>query len=481
MSIQSISLKALLPHIKHSTVRGDCAVSVSQITDDSREVEPGALFVAMPGAQHDGHHYMGAAIAKGAVAVIGERADIQLPARVAYILTDNSRRALAEAAAAFYRFPTDKLFTVGVTGTNGKTSTTALAAAALGAAETALSNTLSNALDNAFTTPQATKLQRLAHEALCANKEHLVIEVSAHALSQYRVHGIAFDVAVFTNLTHDHLDYYGTMEKYLQAKLRLFNNLRPRATAIINGDDPYAQRFIEATPARVWTYGLNSQYDLWAEEIELTPQGSRFTVQSPAGALRIETPLPGEFYIYNIMAAIGVGLARGRPLAKIRSGIESVKQIEGRCERYRTPSGAQIVIDFAHSPDSLEKMLQMLKRFYSRVICVFGCGGESDQYKRPLMGAISGRWADYTIITSDNPKREDPQAIMHQIEEGIRPLGVPYEALVARPRAILRALEIARSGDCILIAGKGHERTQIFADREIAFNDREFLRARGII
>lgn len=479
MSIQSISLKALLSHIRYSAVRGDRAVSVGQITDDSREVEPGALFVAIPGAQHDGHHYIDAAVAQGAVAVIGERADIQLPARVAYILTDNSRQALAEAAAAFYRFPTDKLFTVGVTGTNGKTSTTVLAAAALG--EAALSNTLINALDDAFTTPRAAKLQKLAHEALCAGKKHLVIEVSAHALSQYRVHGIDFDVAVFTNLTHDHLDYYGSMERYLQAKLLLFKHLRPSATAIINRDDPYAQRFIEATSARVWTYGLNPQCNLWAEEIELTPQGSRFTVQSPAGALRIETPLPGEFYLYNIMAALAVGLAGGRSLEELKSGVESVQQIEGRCERYRAHSGVEIVIDFAHSPDSLEKMLQMVKRFYSRVICVFGCGGESDPYKRPLMGAISGRWADYTIITSDNPKSEDPQTIIHQIEEGIRPLKVPYEALVARPRAILRALEIARPGDCILIAGKGHERTQIFADREIAFNDREFLRTRRII
>lgn len=422
-------------------------------------------------------------MAKGAAAIIGEREDLQLPANVAYVWADNSRQALAEAAAAGYRFPTDKLFTVGVTGTNGKTSTTYLAAAALDPDETLLSNTVINTLqrENPYTTPSALDLQQLACYGLQTAKKHLVLEVSAHALSQYRVYGIDFDVAVFTNLTHDHLDYYGTMENYLQAKLLLFKHLRPGARAIINGDDPYAQRFIEATPARVWRYGLSPQYDLWADQIELSPDGSRFRAHTPAGAISIATAFPGEFYVCNILAALGVGLTRGRSLAAIEAGLESVQQIEGRCERYRTRAGVHIVIDFAHSPDSLAKMLQTLKRFYPRVISVFGCGGESDPRKRPLMGEISGRLADYTIITSDNPKGEDPLEIVRQIEGGMRPVNVAYEAIVDRPKAILRALALAHPSDCLLIAGKGHERTQIFRDREIAFNDREFLREQGII
>ncbi|MCS6936498.1 MAG: UDP-N-acetylmuramoyl-L-alanyl-D-glutamate--2,6-diaminopimelate ligase [Candidatus Bipolaricaulota bacterium] len=481
MSTLSISLTSLLRHLCHQGVRGDLSVTISQIAEDSRRVCPGALFVAIPGTHHDGHRYIQAAISSGAVAVVGERADLDVP--VTYILVENSRQALAEAAAAFYRFPTERLFTVGVTGTNGKTSTTTLAAAVLGESQTALSNTVRNALERHcdLTTPSAIELQRLAYEALTSGKQHFVIEVSAHALSQYRVHAIDFDVGVFTNLTHDHLDYYGSMERYLQAKLLLFQYLRPSATAIINGDDPYATHFIRATHARVLTYGLGAHHDLWADEIVLHPTGSRFTVHTPAGLLPIETLLPGEFSVYNILAAIAVGLVRGRSLEQIKQGIESVRAVPGRCERYTTRDGVHIVVDFAHSPDALERVLKMLKRFYPRVICVFGCGGESDPYKRPIMGEISGRYADYTIITSDNPKREDPLAIIAQIEFGIRPLQAAYEAIADRPQAILRALALARAGDCVLIAGKGHERTQIFADREIPYNDSDFLRERGII
>lgn len=477
----SKSLQELVGAISYRAVSGNRSVRIAQITDDSREVQPGALFVAVPGARFDGHHYIGTAIAKGAVAVVGQRADLKLPAHIPYVLVAESRRALAELACAFYDFPTRSLYTVGVTGTNGKTSVSVLSAAVLG--EVALSTTVHNALeyDSPYTTPGAVEIQRRAWEAIQYGQRHFVLEVSAHALSQDRVHGIDFDIAIFTNLTHDHLDYYRTMDEYLRAKLKLFENLRSDARAIINGDDPYAQSFIEATRARVWRYGLSSAYELWADQIELSPMGSRFLAHTPSGVVPIETSLPGAFYVYNILAAIGVGVERGLALDTIKSRIESVHRIEGRCERYRTPNGVFIWVDFAHSPDSLEKMLRTLKNFYPRVISVFGCGGESDPYKRPIMGEISGRFADFTIITSDNPKSEDPHEIVRQIESGIRSLGAPYEVIVERPRAILRALELARPGDCILIAGKGHERTQIFSDGEIEFNDREFLRDLGII
>ncbi len=475
------TLQELLAALPHRAVYGDRSVRITHITDDSREVQPGALFVAIPGAQHDGHHYIGTAIAKGAVAIVGQRADLKLPAHIPYVLVRDSRRALAQLACAFYDFPTEKLFTVGVTGTNGKTSVATLAAAVLG--ESALSTTVKNALEHdlPYTTPGAVEIQRRAWEAVHSGQKHFVLEVSAHALSQERVYGIDFDVAIFTNLTHDHLDYYRSMEEYLRAKLRLFEGLRPDARAIINGDDPYAQSFLKATRARVWTYGLSSRSDLWADGVKLRPEGSRFVAHTPAGDLPIETGLPGEFYVSNILAAIGVGIERGLDLELIKERIESVGQIEGRCERYRTRDGVFVWIDFAHSPDSLEKMLRTVKNFYSRVICVFGCGGESDPYKRPIMGEISGRLADFTIITSDNPKSEDPENIVRQIESGIAPLGVPYEVIVDRGRAILRAVELARPGDCVLIAGKGHELTQIFSDHEIEFNDREFLRERGLL
>lgn len=476
-------LRKLLQGIDLCAVSGDLSAQIAHITDDSRDVQAGSLFVAILGTRHDGHHYIGTAIAKGAVAVVGEREGVRVPAHIPYVLVKNSRRALAQLACAFYDSPTEKLFTVGVTGTNGKTSVATLAAAVLGANQTALSSTLRNALedDSPYTTPGAVELQKRAWEAVQSDQEHFVVEISAHALSQERVHGIDCDVAIFTNLTHDHLDYYRTMEDYQRAKLKLFESLRPDARALINADDPYARFFKEATQASVWTYGLHPESDLWADQIELNPQNSRFVAHTPAGSLAVQTSLPGVFYVYNILAAIGVGLERGLTLDTIKARVESVHQIEGRCERYRTRDGTSVWIDFAHSPDSLEKILQMLAGFYPRVISVFGCGGESDPYKRPIMGAISGRLADYTIITSDNPKGEDPHAIIAQIERGICPLGVPYEVIVDRPRAILRALELARPGDCIVIAGKGHERTQIFAEHEIPFNDRDFLRALGII
>ena len=480
-ALGSKSLQELLAFVSHRAVYGNRSVRISQITDDSREVQPGALFVAIPGARFDGHHYIGTALAHGAVAVVGQRPDLQLPAHIPYVLVAESRRALAELACAFYDFPTENLYTVGVTGTNGKTSVSVLSAAVLG--ESALSTTVHNALqyNSLYTTPGAVEIQRRAWEALQAGQKHFVLEVSAHALSQERVYGIDFDIAIFTNLTHDHLDYYHSMEEYLRAKRKLFENLRPDARALINGDDPSARSFIEATRARIWTYGLSPAHDLWADAIELGPMGSRFLAHTPAGAVTIETSLPGEFYVYNILAAIGVGIERGLALDVIKARIESVRQIEGRCERYQTRDGVFIWIDFAHSPDSLEKMLRTLKSFYPRVISVFGCGGESDPYKRPSMGEISGRFADFTIITSDNPKSEDPHEIVRQIESGIRAFHAPYEVIINRSEAILRALELARPGDCILIAGKGHERTQIFSDYEIEFNDREFLQHLGII
>jgi UDP-N-acetylmuramoyl-L-alanyl-D-glutamate--2,6-diaminopimelate ligase len=477
------SLHELLSALRYKSASGDGRLKIFKIASDSREVEPGSLFVAIPGMQSDGHQFIGTAIAKGAVAIVAQRADLVLPAGVAFIVVEDSRRALAELACAFYDFPTRELFTVGVTGTNGKTSITFLAQSVLGREQTAVSNTVVNALERGLnhTTPGAVDLQRLAFQARAHRQEYFVLEVSAHALSQERVHGIDFDVAVFTNLTQDHLDYYGAHEPYLQAKLKLFRSLRKNAVALINRDNPYAKHFMNATCARVWTYGLTPNSDFWADELEFSAEGTRLRAHTPAGTVSIQTRLPGEFYVSNILAAIGVGLAAERSLAEIQRGIEGVTQIAGRCERYQTKAGVNIVIDFAHSPDSLERMIRMLKKFYPRVVTVFGCGGESDPYKRPIMGRLSGRLSDYTIITSDNPKHEAPERIIHQIEAGIVETAAPYETIVERPRAILRALELARLGDCVLIAGKGHERTQIFADREIAFNDREFLQEQGLI
>lgn len=439
--------------------------------------------MAIRGNKHDGYAYIAEAVKKGAVAVVSECQLDGVSKNATCITVRDSRCALAELACAFYGSPTKKLFTVGVTGTNGKTSVTYLAAGVLGKDKTEISNTVINALERGWenTTPGALEIQELACRALQAGKENLILEVSAHALSQERVHGVDFDVAIFTNLTQDHFDYYRGFDDYLEAKLKLFTSLKRGAFAIINRDDPYASEFIKSTKSRILTYGLGSEADLWADDIRLNPEGSYFETHTPRGVIPIRTRLTGLFYVYNILAAIGVGLVKGVSLKQIKAGIEAVDRIEGRFEQHLTEDGVKIVIDFAHSPDSLEKMIRTLKAFYPRVITVFGCGGESDRLKRPIMGRISGELSDYTIITSDNPKSEDPQIIIREIEVGIKPLKAPYEAIVDRKAAICRALKFAKLGDAVLIAGKGHERTQIFKDQEIEFNDKEFLRQLGIL
>jgi UDP-N-acetylmuramoyl-L-alanyl-D-glutamate--2,6-diaminopimelate ligase len=390
---------------------------------------------------------------------------------------------LAELAAAFYDHPTRELFTVGITGTKGKTTVAHLAHHVLGPGKTELSSTIVNNLERGLinTTPDPVTIQRIAYEALQREKENLVLEVSAHGLTQARVHRVDFDVAVFTGLSHDHLDYYKTMERYLQAKLRLFAALEPSGVAIVNLDDPYSREVIKATEAQVLTYGLSAEAAIRAEGLELGLDHSKFLAHTPRGAMAIETELPGEFNVYNILAAIGAGCARGLSLQEIKAGVEEVKRVEGRFERFRAKGGFDIVIDFAHSPDALQRVLEALKLHYRRIITVFGCGGESDSLKRPLMGRISGELSDYAIITSDNPTSEDPHRIAREIERGIKETGAGYEAIIDRRGAIRRALELARPGDVVLIAGKGHERTQVFADREEEFNDWAFLQTEGVI
>lgn len=475
-------LEALLREVGYVAASGEPEAEIREIAFDSRTVRPGSLFVAIPGSKHDGHEYIPEAIARGAVAIVGERDLTPEAEGVIYIRVPNSRRALALLAAAFYGHPTSRLYTVGITGTKGKTTVAHLAWSVLGPEETEVLSTVSNSLERglANTTPDPVTIQRLASEALRSGKKGLVLEVSAHALSQERVLGVEFAAAVFTNLSHDHLDYYKTMEDYLEAKRRLFTMLPPTATALVNRDDPHSQGLIGSTKARPLTYGLSTG-EIHAEEVQLGLEGSQLLVRTPQGRLELKTALPGLFNVYNILAAVGIGLARGLDLAQIKAGLEAVQSIPGRFERYRTRGGFDAVIDFAHSPDALYQVLSALRPYYRRIIAVFGCGGESDRAKRPVMGRISGRLSDYTIVTSDNPKSEEPGAIIAEIEAGLKEIAAPYEAIVDRRAAIRRAIALARPGDVVLIAGKGHERTQVFADHEEEFNDRDFLQAEGLI
>lgn len=455
---------------------------LTSLVDDSREVQPGAAFVAIPGTKHDGHDYIPEARDRGAALVIGERpaAELELEG-LPYLQVRDARRALALLAARFYGSPTEKLFTVGITGTKGKTTVAHLTADLLGPS-TELISTVTNNLERgiANTTPGPLQVQRIAAEAVREGKRNLVLEVSAHAISQHRVAEVDFDVAVFTNLSHDHLDYYRDMEDYFRAKLRLFTELKGSAVAVVNYDDPYADRIIGATKARVLTYGLG-RGEIRAEGIKADLTGSRFRLRTPQGPAYVHLPLPGMFNVYNALAAVGVALARGLELETIIARLEHVRPIPGRFERHRARGGFDVVIDFAHSPDALEKAIKALKPHYRRVLTVFGCGGESDRSKRPLMGRISGILSDYTIVTSDNPKSEDPEQIIAEIAAGLEGTTGEYELIVSREEAILRAMALAQPGDVVLIAGKGHERTQVFADHEREFNDLAFLKETGLL
>jgi UDP-N-acetylmuramoyl-L-alanyl-D-glutamate--2,6-diaminopimelate ligase len=451
------------------------------ISLDSRSIKPGDLFVAIRGHKSDGHEYISTAIKRGAVAIVCEDSSIQPIENIPVIQVKDGRQVLADLACALYDYPTRELFTVGVTGTKGKSSVCHYSAAVLGMSETKLINTITNALEREVeqTTPEAVTIQRLAFEALEADKKNLVLEVSAHALAQERARGVDFDVAVFTNLSHDHFDYFPSRDAYLGAKLKLFTDLKSSGLALIRSSDPVSAEVQKCTRAEVLRYGLDSNADIRAEINEMNAEGSLIQVHTPSGTFSAQLHLPGQFYVENALAAVGVGLRANIDLMTLKTRLESVKHIEGRFERYATKQGFAVVIDFAHSPDSLEKVIKTLKLFYPRVITVFGCGGDSDRAKRPQMGKISGQLSAYTIITNDNPKYEEPAQILSEIESGMAGINAQYEVIEDRWLAIDRAVELARPGDVILIAGKGHERKQVFNNREIVFNDREYLIDRG--
>ena len=463
-------------------LRGD--PRITGLAHDSRSVQEGALFVAIPGHEVDGHDFIRDAFVRAAQAAVGERpaSALTLPCDVPYIRVPNARQALGDLASAFFEAPTERLTTVAVTGTKGKTSVAHLSAAALSMERTELISTITNALhrDREETTPSALEIQRIAREALDAGKRNLVLEASAHGLVQQRLRGTHVDVAVFTNLSHDHLDYFRTIDRYLDAKLRLFRDLKPSATAVVNRDDPRSDRVVQSTQARVLTFGLTPDADLWAEVRDERVDGTSIVAHTPSGSMPMEIPWPGRIYVRNALAALGVGLAQGIPLNVLIDRLERVDRIEGRMERYPSHRGFTVVIDFAHSPDSLEQALRTLKPDRGRLITVFGCGGDADREKRPMMGGLSARLSDVTILTGDNPKSENPEAILDGIERGIPP-GTRYERLPDRGDALERAVQLARPGDVVLIAGKGHERALMHKDRLIPFNDRDHLIYLGVI
>lgn len=491
-------LDRLLEGVEVLDLEGDPGTEVRGLAWDSRRVAPGEAFFAIPGLLTDGHHYLSEALSRGAGALVVERPVAASGVPVVRVV--DSRRALALAAANFHHHPSRKLRVIGVTGTKGKTTTTFLLRALLQAAgvPTGLVGTVVNVVGGREypverTTPEAPELQALLAAMLAAGDRAVVMEVSSHALALSRVVGCEFDTAVFTNLGRDHLDFHGSLEAYLEAKLALFAGLGSpdfppakagRKTAVINADDPAAARFLEAARVAAFTYGLGERAMVRAEQLSLGPEGSEFLLCAgyrgePAElALPLHLGLPGRFNVYNALAAITAAMAEGVHPAAAAEPLRYTT-IPGRLERVDEGQPFTVLVDYAHTPESLENVLRTARECSrGRLITVFGCGGDRDRGKRPLMGRVAAALADLIVVTSDNPRSEDPRAIIDEILAGC---GGPDPARIwvvpERAEAIRRALAAAREGDTVVLAGKGHETYQVIGDRKLPFDDREEARS----
>ena len=485
----TMRIEAILQVVPAVTVRGDRARDVQGIAYDSRQVRPGYLFVALKGTRHDGAEFVDEAIRRGAVAVVSEAGGVRRRG-ITQIRVENARRALAEIARAFYRHPSGRLTTLGVTGTNGKTTTTYMIRDILrsvgrrpGLIGTVGYEIGARRIPASRTTPEAPDVQSLLDQMLQHGCDSAVLEVSSHALAQERVWGVDFDVGVFTNLTRDHLDYHGTMEGYFAAKARLFQELGrggKRATAVVNMDDEWGGRFIALVGGGVelLTYGFHPAADVWAEDARYGEGGSAFRLRSPWGEADVRLQAMGRFNVQNALAALAAAGAVGVPLESSVAALAGFVSAPGRLEPIPNTRGLRVYVDYAHTDDALHHVLEMLRGIAcGQLIVVFGCGGDRDRGKRPRMGAVAARWADHVILTTDNPRREDPRRIIEEIAAGI-PAGASWESEVDRETAIARAIARARPGDIVLIAGKGHENYQEFERTVIPFDDREVARRR---
>ncbi len=470
-------------------MQGNLDREITGLTDDSRRVSPGGLFVAVKGTQSDGHRFLAQAVAAGAGAIVVETGRVSRETLasigVPVIQVGDSRRALGLLASRFYGDPSRRLKMIGVTGTNGKTTTTYLCKAILEAACTraGVIGTVAYLFGEervvaTHTTPGALELQGLLRKMVDAGMQAVVMEVSSHALALDRAAGCQFGTAVFTNLTQDHLDFHADMEDYFRAKLRLFTELAAGARAIVNGDDPYSGRVVEATRARVWTYAIDRPADLRAADVQISLNGVRFTAHTPEGSVALRSPLVGRHNVHNILAAVGVGLAQGVPLEASAAGVAALKNVPGRFEQVDAGQPFTVIVDYAHTEDALYRLLTTAQSVRTgRIITVFGCGGDRDRGKRPKMGRVAARYSDVVVVTSDNPRTEDPDAIIREIlpgvEAGLREAGHGRYLIHAdRRAAIAEAIRLARPGDLVLIAGKGHEDYQIIGKEKHPFDDR---------
>ena len=480
----------LLAALPVKTVVGAPPSSVSSIADDSRRVEPSSCFVAMPGLRQDARRFVPEAVRRGATLIVTEGEPLS-GVSVAQVLVPSARESLARLADTFYGHPSRELLLVGITGTNGKTTTSYLVEALLRARglATGVIGTIQYVLGAerrpaGQTTPGALELGSMLALMRERGIRGVAMEVSSHALALSRVDGLAFDVAVFTNLTQDHLDFHGTLAEYRRAKRRLFELLarspKPRRTAVLNADDPSAEAMIEGLDLPVLTFGLRGGASVHAVDYASTIEGLRMTAATPAGRLALTSPLIGEHNVTNLLGAVATGLALGLDPATIGGALAAVSGVPGRFEQVQAGQPFLVVVDYAHTPDALERVLTTARKLTrGRLGVVFGCGGDRDRGKRPIMGGIAARLADRVWMTSDNPRSERPEAIIDEIIAGAREAGADpgrYTAEPDRGRAIRAALHWAEGGDTVVIAGKGHETSQIVGSDVLPFDDREVAR-----
>jgi UDP-N-acetylmuramoyl-L-alanyl-D-glutamate--2,6-diaminopimelate ligase len=450
-------------------------VQVSALAYDNRCVQPETLFFCVPGFTRDGHDFAADAVNRGAVALVVER---PLPLEVPQLRVDSVRAAMAPAAAAFFGDPTSRLQTVGITGTNGKTTTAFLARELLeaGGLQAGLLGTVKSIIGGQErevqrTTPEAIDLQRTFKEMLDAGDQACVMEVSSHALELHRADAIHFTAGIFTNLTQDHLDFHPTMEAYFAAKRMLFVPDAPKA-AIVNIDDPYGARLATELEKPI-TFALRAEATYQATHLTTGLGGSEFTAQTPDGPLELKSPLRGEFNVYNVLGALAAARALNIPLETSKEAIAKAAQVPGRFQTLEAGQPFAVLVDYAHTPDSLDNVLHAARGLtQNRLITVFGCGGDRDRGKRRVMGEIAGRLADLAVVTSDNPRSEPPEAILAEILAGMHDARAKVESEVDRRRAIALAIDAAEPGDVVVIAGKGHEQGQEFdGGRKIPFDD----------
>jgi len=482
-----VTLRSLLEGVDVRSGLPARELRIRQVANDSRKVQTGALFVAIHGVATDGNLYAKDAAARGAAAVLSENpAPAEWPPEIPWVQVNEGRKALAITAANFYGRPAQALKLVGVTGTNGKTTTTSVIDSILRAsgAKTGLFGTIAyhtplgeHPAPN--TTPESLDLQSFFAEIRDAGGTYATLEASSHALAMDRLWGCHFAAAVFTNLTRDHIDYHKTFENYFAAKRRLFEGTGAGApdVAVVNTDDEWGKK-LAGVGTKTLTYGLQNGTDLRAKKFQLSFGGLNFTAQTPNGAIQVESALVGRINVYNILAAIGAGIGLGLSNEVIETGIRNLQAVAGRFQRIDQGQPFLVVVDYAHTDDALDNLIRTARELNAkgRIITVFGCGGSRDRTKRPIMGETSGRLSDLSILTSDNPRQEDPLKIISDIVVGMQKSGGKYMIEPDRAKAIRLAIDEARTGDIVLLAGKGHEDYQIFSDHTIHFDDREEAR-----